>query len=513
MNKSHNELDTENELQFQELREFVNRLEASQRQKSQQLLTLRESNNNLTVQSQQKNRKLQQLREQNSQLRTQVQQKAQRLQQLMSSVESLQSDNETKSTQLQELQKEINDVKTDNQQKFQQMEVLREQNSKLETQAQQKIQRLQQLMHCYKSLHSDCKSKSNQLQELREEINDVRTQNQQKDQQLEALRGENGQLEAQNHERDSQIQELRQQIARRIRTHQLSIAALQQQNAELRQLTETLNQQQCGQDDQSNWTIERNEIMVSDNVLGRGAYGWVKEAIFRGCKVAVKCLHNEVISEYNLHIFSREMNMAARCRHPNLLQFIGATRDTERPPFIITELMHTSLRRALERNQITSDQIVPILLGVACGLNYLHKNSPPILHRDISSANVLLNRATNNQWLPKLSDFGSFNFMQASNTIGAGNPVYAAPEALDSRGPQTPAMDIFSFGILTHEMCTKRQPSGQLSVTTVNQQGTRWKPPERNLVPIIVRCIDADIPQRCNMDYVIIQLNRYIYNN
>ena len=291
-----------------------------------------------------------------------------------------------------------------------------------------------------------------------------------------------------------------------MQTYTIALSTLQQEittkDEEIHQLREML-------ENQLHWTIERNEVRLLDEELGRGAYGWVREAIFRGCKVAVKCLHNEIVSEYNLHIFSREMNMAARCRHPNLLQFIGATRDTDRPPFIVTELMHTSLRRVLEQNQLTSEQIVPILLGVARGLNYLHKNSPPILHRDISSSNVLLNPLPNNQWLPKLGDFGSFNFVQESNTNNAGNPAYAAPEALDpSRGPQTPAMDVFSFGVLTNEICTRRQPSGNLTVTTVNQQTTRRRSPERYLAAITVRCIDVDITQRCDMDcyYTIEQL-------
>jgi len=466
------ESDTENEGQFQELRAFVNRMEVTQHQKSQQLQALRQSNNDLMVHIQQEDQRLKALQEQKSELEAQYQQKCQ----------------------------EIDDVRTENEGKDEQLEALQEQKRELEAQVQQKSQQLQRLISCIKSLQSDNKSKRDQLQELQEEIDDVRTENEGKDEQLEALQEQNSELEAQNHQRDHEIQELRQQNV----AHLLHITELQQQNEakdeEIQQLTET------------SWIVERDEITMLDNELGRGAYGWVKEAIFRGSKVAVKCLHNEVISDYNLHIFSREMNMAARCRHPNLLQFIGATRDTERPPFIITELMHTSLRRMLERNQLTSNQIIPILLGVSCGINYLHKNSPPILHRDISSANVLLNPIANNQWLPKLSDFGSFNFVRVSSTINAGNPVYAAPEALDlSRGPQTAAMDVFSFGVLTHEMCTRRQPSGRLSVTTVNQQGIRWRPPERNLVPIIVHCIDAEIPQRCNMDYVIAQLNRYLH--
>ena len=168
--------------------------------------------------------------------------------------------------------------------------------------------------------------------------------------------------------------------------------------------------------------VNRQEIRISKKLLGAGGWGSVREGIFCGCKVAVKSIDNEIISSYNLRLFVREMDMAARCRHPNLMQFIAAT--NEGIPLIVTELMHTSLRKILQQGQLCSNQIFPILLGVAYGLNYLHKTTPnPILHRDISSANVLLNPLANNQWHAKLSDFGSANFMRASHTVGAGNPL------------------------------------------------------------------------------------------
>ena len=244
----------------------------------------------------------------------------------------------------------------------------------------------------------------------------------------------------------------------------------------------------------------------SDKELGRGAYGWVKEATFRGCKVAVKCLHNQLISDYNLHVFDREMTMAARCRHPNLLQFIGAT--NEGVPLIVTEIMQTSLRKKLERGEVSSEQIINISIGVACGLNYLHKTTPsPILHRDVSSANVLLNPLPSNQWLAKLSDFGSFNFMKASQTVNAGNPVYAAPEALDpSKGAHSPAMDVYSFGVLLHEMCSREVTAGDLTPASVRL--VNWNMPESSLVPLISSCVEDSIQKRPGMDYLITELNR-----
>ena len=252
------------------------------------------------------------------------------------------------------------------------------------------------------------------------------------------------------------------------------------------------------------WVVDRQEIRISEKVLGTGGWGSVREGTFRGCAVAVKCIDNEIISPYNLRLFSREMDMAARCRHPNLMQFIAAT--NEGIPLIVTELMHTSLRKVLQQGQLQSNQIVPILLGAACGLNYLHKTTPsPMLHRDISSANVLLNPLPNNQWYAKLSDFGSANFMRASHTVNPGNAAYAAPEVLKPEGPHTPAMDVFSFGVLMYEMCSREFPTDKPNPSMLNN--VKWGVTESKLVGMIQSCLSHEIQGRPSMDYLIFRLN------
>ena len=81
-----------------------------------------------------------------------------------------------------------------------------------------------------------------------------------------------------------------------------------------------------------------------------------------------------LVSRYNRQLFNREMNMAARLRHPNLVQFIGASLEGE--PIILTELMTTSLRAVLERGPIVHAHITSISMDVARGLNYLHLMQP-----------------------------------------------------------------------------------------------------------------------------------------
>ena len=178
------------------------------------------------------------------------------------------------------------------------------------------------------------------------------------------------------------------------------------------------------------WVISRDEIHVTDNCLGVGGWGTVYLGKFRGCKVAVKQIHELILSPHNRRLFEREMNIASRCRHPCLLQFIGATND-EGSPLFVTELMESSLRALLEQQPLSPTDISIISLDIAQALNYLHKSKPPIIHRDISSANVLLWRH-GDQWRGKVSDYGTANFMQHTMTVAPGAMIYSAPEALTS---------------------------------------------------------------------------------
>ena len=177
------------------------------------------------------------------------------------------------------------------------------------------------------------------------------------------------------------------------------------------------------------WTISRDDVHVGNRQLGIGGWGTVTDGKFRGCDVAVKQIHELILSPHNRRLFEREMTIAAQCRHPLLLQFIGATNDDGSPLFI-TELLDTNLRKLLEERPLKEEEVVRIAIDVATALNYLHLHKPsPIIHRDISSANVLLWRH-GESWRAKVSDYGAANFMRQCKTINPGCVTYAAPEAL-----------------------------------------------------------------------------------
>ena len=218
---------------------------------------------------------------------------------------------------------------------------------------------------------------------------------------------------------------------------------------------------------------------LTSEEVGTGSWGKVIVAKFRGVRVAAKCMHQVIISDYNRRQFTREMAISAKLRHPNLVLFIAAT--IEGTPLILSELMVTSLRKELEIRKIpTNAHIVSVSRDVACALCYMHQWKPhPIIHRDISSGNVLLEFLPD-QWRAKVSDYGSANFMNFANTIGPGSLAYGAPEARYSE-QQSPKMDVFSLGVLMIEMCLREHPEVRKEQREAHIKRIKW-PAMGNLI-------------------------------
>ena len=194
--------------------------------------------------------------------------------------------------------------------------------------------------------------------------------------------------------------------------------------------------------------------------------------------------------------------MASRIRHPNLLQFIGATMSEDL--VILTELMPTSLRKELEQSREKSpEQVTSIGLDVVRALNYLHQMKPhPLIHRDISSSNVLLEPLPNDCWRAKVSDYGTVNLLQKLKTACPGNPFYAAPEANDPT-LQSPKMDIFSFGVLLIEMLTGEIPA----IDERERQLMKIRVFHKPLLTLIHSCISTNREDRPTANDIIIKFD------
>ena len=240
---------------------------------------------------------------------------------------------------------------------------------------------------------------------------------------------------------------------------------------------------------EQNWKVRHEDLTFTKEELGRGAWGAVRVGVFREQRVAVKKLHMIIAGEHSLALLNREINTMSKLRHPNLLLFIGAVLDhPSGHPLIITEIMDTSLRQAYEKGQLTDKSTkLSVLRDTAAGLNYLHCHPDEIIHRDVSSANVLLESRGPNKWRAKLSDFGSANVARDASTRAPGAAVYSAPESLVSvaddleEKPQTTKMDVFSYGVLLCEVMTSSFPNTK-SFQTMLQCVYRSYPPIGQLV-------------------------------
>ena len=271
---------------------------------------------------------------------------------------------------------------------------------------------------------------------MRQQLENVQEQLRQRDgqlmeatQQLTNVPGQLGELTQKLTNAQRQLQEKDDEnttIKEQLRTKQQEVNELGKSLATAQQaLSERPHQQS------PDWVISRDQIQLTEKCIGKGGWGSVVEGKYCGCTVAVKQIYEVLLnlSSHNRELFEREMSIASRCRHPCLLQFIGATND-EGSPLFVTELMESSLRKLLEQRSLSSTEVAVISLDVARALNYLHQKKPrPIIHRDISSANVLLWRQAD-QWRGKVSDYGAANFMQHTMSVCPGSPIYSAPEAL-----------------------------------------------------------------------------------
>ncbi|MQL91060.1 hypothetical protein Taro_023667 [Colocasia esculenta] len=195
-------------------------------------------------------------------------------------------------------------------------------------------------------------------------------------------------------------------------------------------------------------------------ILGEGGFGCVyKACLHDGACVAVKKMDNS--GHDSEREFQNEMELLSRIQHPNVISLLGySINDQSR--FLVFELMQngsleTQLHGPSHGSSLAWHIRMKIALDVARGLEHLHEHqSPPVIHRDIKSSNILLDSEFNAK-VP-ISDFGlAVTDQNKSSSRLSGTLGYVAPEYLLD-GYLTEKSDVYAFGVILLELLMGRKP-------------------------------------------------------
>ena len=320
-----------------------------------------------------------------------------------------------------------------------QLRELTQQLESIQEQLRQKDGKLREVTQQLTNVQRKLQERDGELRQMTQQLTNVQGQLQETDRELRQrtrqLTNVQGQLQGELRQMTQQLTNVGRQLQEKDEQNTSLEEQLRVKEQEVNELEISLSTAQQAlrgrpRQQSPDWVISRDQIQLTEKCLGKGGWGSVVEGKYCGCTVAVKQIYEVLLnlSSHNRELFEREMSIASRCRHPCLLQFIGATND-EGSPLFVTELMESSLRKLLEQRSLSTTEVAVISLDVARALNYLHQKKPrPIIHRDISSANVLLWRQAD-QWRGKVSDYGAANIMQHTMSVCPGAAVYSAPEA------------------------------------------------------------------------------------
>ncbi|KAK1616186.1 hypothetical protein QYE76_021703 [Lolium multiflorum] len=267
-------------------------------------------------------------------------------------------------------------------------------------------------------------------------------------------------------------------------------------------------------DDVAEYEISWEDLEIGDRI-GLGSYGEVYHADWNGTEVAVKKFLDQDVSGVALEQFKCEVRIMSRLRHPNVVLFLGYVTHPPNLSILTEYLPRGSLYRLLHRpNSIVDEtQRLKMALDVAKGMNYLHSSHPTIVHRDLKSPNLLVDR----NWVVKVSDFGMsrlkhHTFLSSKST--AGTPEWMAPEVLRNE-PANEMCDVYSFGVILWELATLSVPWTGLNpmqvVGAVGFQNKRLEIPKEvdpQVASIIYSCWDNDPSKRPSFSQLLSPLKK-----
>jgi len=264
-------------------------------------------------------------------------------------------------------------------------------------------------------------------------------------------------------------------------------------------------------------TRDYNTPLISEDLLGRGAYG----VVFKSTWLGSNCAKKVFIGAENVS-FKKEADILAALKHPNIIQLFCCTTDAKSCSLVM-ELMSTDLRKLMDDKMKDRKHVVPfslpvavdIMLQVARGLKYMHEQR--VGHRDIKSSNILVNLTSVPELAKmgyidvKVADFGLakaklMSSTAAKQTKDIGTTPYRPPELYTQEEEEIamknypPKADVYSYGITCAEILTGKIPFPhteykRTELLQVIRQGERPPLPldcPTPLANLITRCWDTD---------------------
>ncbi|KAL9668528.1 hypothetical protein QQ045_006062 [Rhodiola kirilowii] len=233
-------------------------------------------------------------------------------------------------------------------------------------------------------------------------------------------------------------------------------------------------------------------------LIGEGSVGRVYRAEFSNGKVmAVKKIDNTALSLQDEGNFMEAVTNMSRLRHPNIVSMVGYCVEHGQHLLVSEYIANGNLHDMLHFVDDSSKALswnarVKVALGTARALEYLHEVClPPVVHRNLKSANILLDEEFN----PHLSDCGvaslTPNTERTVSTQVVGSFGYSAPEFALS-GIYTVKSDVYSFGVVMLELLTGRKPL-DCSRARSEQSLVRWATPQLHDIDALAKMVDPNL--------------------
>lgn len=202
------------------------------------------------------------------------------------------------------------------------------------------------------------------------------------------------------------------------------------------------------------WEIDYEALQLQ-GYLGKGFYGNVYKGLWGNVEVAIK----KVTRQMDVSKWLLEVNLLFSLRHPNVVSFYCACVHPPNRCIVLEYVQRGSVQKVLldKAVDLTHEMRLSFARDAARGVQYLHSQDPPVIHRDLKSDNLLVTA----DWMVKVSDFGlsrfkdeTYSYLQPSSPFDV---TITSPEVLQQNHISEKA-DVYSFGLLLWELYTRKRP-------------------------------------------------------